>query len=161
MTEPFRDLDELRGLLDLLCEEKLPADQMSRLEELVLAHPEAEGFYVQYMSLHANLSQHFAVLPSTSVRSLRGRINATLSARSRRRRGKAVAWAGIAAGLLLAVFFLQPRSNEPERVAAADEERLDTAPSCCVPQGVWDLSEPSAQAAPAQICLRWLKSGAL
>ena len=43
MTEPFQNFDELRDLLDLLCEERLPAEQMPRLEHLVLAHPEAEN----------------------------------------------------------------------------------------------------------------------
>ena len=37
MTEPFQNFDELRGLLELLCEERLPAEKMSRLEELVQA----------------------------------------------------------------------------------------------------------------------------
>ena len=39
---PFQDLAELRALLDALCEESITPEQVGRLEELVLAHPEAE-----------------------------------------------------------------------------------------------------------------------
>src|SRR5262249_25220536 len=48
-------LAELRTLLDALCEESITPEQLARLEELVLAHPEAEAFYVQFMSFHADL----------------------------------------------------------------------------------------------------------
>lgn len=54
---------ELRPLLDALCEESITAPQLARLEELVLNHPEAEAFYVQFMSFHADLIGHFAGLP--------------------------------------------------------------------------------------------------
>src|SRR5262245_20151241 len=55
MMRPFEHLEELRALLDALCEETIDAEQVRRLEELVLAHPEAEACYVQSMSLHADL----------------------------------------------------------------------------------------------------------
>ena len=35
----FQESDELRVLLDALCEETITAEQMRRLEELVLGHP--------------------------------------------------------------------------------------------------------------------------
>src|SRR5262249_21315413 len=76
MTEPFRDLAELRALLDALCEETITAEQMRRLEELVLAHPEAEAHYVQYLSLYADLARHFAGPPVTAERALRERLGA-------------------------------------------------------------------------------------
>ena len=76
MTTPFQDYEELRSLLDALCEETITAEQVRRLEELVLAHPEAEGFYVQYLHLYADLSQHFAVLPASMTESLRSRLDA-------------------------------------------------------------------------------------
>ena len=34
---------ELRSLLDALCEESISAEQVRRLEELVLSHPDAGG----------------------------------------------------------------------------------------------------------------------
>jgi len=54
---------ELHPLLDALCEETITPEQLRRLEELVLAHPEAEAFYIQFMSLHADLISHVAGLP--------------------------------------------------------------------------------------------------
>src|SRR5690349_6271231 len=63
MTPAFPHRDELRALLDALCEETITPEQVARLEELVLAHPEAEAFYVQRMSLHADLIRHFRALP--------------------------------------------------------------------------------------------------
>jgi alpha-2-macroglobulin-like protein len=55
MTQPFPDFDELQRLLDALCEESLTAEQAGRLEDLLLGHPEAEAYYVQYLALHADL----------------------------------------------------------------------------------------------------------
>jgi len=55
----FQESDELRVLLDALCEETITAEQMRRLEELVLGHPEAEAYYVQYMNLYADLARNF------------------------------------------------------------------------------------------------------
>ena len=60
MTRPFAESDELRTLLDAVCEERITPDQLRRLEHLVLTHPEAEAYYVQYMSLSADLARHFA-----------------------------------------------------------------------------------------------------
>ena len=57
MTE--NTLLELRELLDSLCEESITAERMARLEALILADPEAEALYVQFMSMHADLHRHF------------------------------------------------------------------------------------------------------
>jgi hypothetical protein len=57
MAQPFPDFDELQGLLDALCEESLTGEQMGRLEGLLLGHPEAEAYYVQYLALHADLTR--------------------------------------------------------------------------------------------------------
>jgi hypothetical protein len=121
MTEPFREMAELRGLLDALCEETITAEQMRRLEELVLTHPEAEAHYVQYLSLYADLVRHFAASPAPAEQTLRERLGAAqpeaergaqapksvvgLSAPAGRRR-RFLLWgtfgvAGLAAGLLL------------------------------------------------------------
>jgi hypothetical protein len=71
MIRQFEHLEELRALLDALCEETIGAEQVRRLEELVLRHPEAEAYYVQSISLHAGLLDHFGVLPSRLPASLR------------------------------------------------------------------------------------------
>ncbi|HEY1188653.1 MAG TPA: alpha-2-macroglobulin family protein [Gemmata sp.] len=54
---------ELQPLLDALCEETITAEQLKRLEELVLMHPEAEAHYIRFMSFHADLIGQFAGLP--------------------------------------------------------------------------------------------------
>jgi hypothetical protein len=64
MTTSFQQAyPELIELLDALCEESITAEQSRRLEELVLAHPEAEAYYVQHMAFYADLSRHFGVVP--------------------------------------------------------------------------------------------------
>ena len=63
MTRPLQDFAELCELLDSLCEESFTPEQIRRLEELILAHPQAEAYYVQYMNFHANLAYHFRALP--------------------------------------------------------------------------------------------------
>jgi hypothetical protein len=57
---PFAEMSELRSLLDALCEETITPDQMRRLEEILLQHPEAEAYYVQYLSQYADLARHFS-----------------------------------------------------------------------------------------------------
>ncbi|VTR94630.1 a-macroglobulin complement component : Uncharacterized protein OS=Cystobacter violaceus Cb vi76 GN=Q664_21445 PE=4 SV=1: A2M_N: A2M: Thiol-ester_cl: A2M_comp [Gemmata massiliana] len=54
---------ELQPLLDALCEEVISPDQLRRLEELVLMHPEAEEHYIRFMSFFADLIGHVAGLP--------------------------------------------------------------------------------------------------
>jgi alpha-2-macroglobulin-like protein len=54
---------ELQPLLDALCEESITPEQLRRLEELVLMHPEAEAHYIQFMSFYADLIGHVAGLP--------------------------------------------------------------------------------------------------
>jgi len=53
------DPGELRGLLDALVEESITPEQIRRLEALVLKQPEAEAFYVQYLSMVADLGRQF------------------------------------------------------------------------------------------------------
>jgi hypothetical protein len=116
MTRPFDESAELRTLLDALCEESISAGQLRRLEELVLGNPEAEAYYVQCMSLHADLARHFALPAGTSEQSLRDRIAAGKAAtkaagRPTTRAGRwrrprfwvALGLTGLAAGLLLAL----------------------------------------------------------
>src|SRR5262249_49427373 len=73
MRQSFQKFDELRELLNALCEETITAPQMKHLEGLVLSHPEAEAYYVQYMNLYADLAGHFTGLPGMREQYLRGR----------------------------------------------------------------------------------------
>ena len=66
MIGPIPEHDELQQLLDALCEESISLDQMRRLEEILLTNPQAEAYYVQYMSQFADLRRHFDKLPATS-----------------------------------------------------------------------------------------------
>jgi hypothetical protein len=74
MTRPFREFAELRALLDALCEETITPEQARRLEELILTHAEAEAYYVQYMSLYADLARQFAAPPGSREQALRERL---------------------------------------------------------------------------------------
>ncbi|HEV3385197.1 MAG TPA: hypothetical protein VG097_10285, partial [Gemmata sp.] len=56
-------LAELQPLLDAVCEESITPEQLARMEELVLAHPEAEQHYIRFMSFHADLIGTIAGLP--------------------------------------------------------------------------------------------------
>jgi hypothetical protein len=106
VTPAFTQLDELRALVDALCEETIGPDQLRRLEELVLAHPEAEAFYVQRMSMHADLVRHFRGLPEGAAAT--GRASGDAKAEPGRRRwprvvAVAAGLAGLAAAVVVAV----------------------------------------------------------
>jgi hypothetical protein len=170
MTRPLDDFTELRALLDAVCEEVITPEQMRRLEELILNHPEAEAFYVQYMHQHADLAGHFAVLPAPTEETLarhgstaecrplapreegssRGPRGLPSSARPRRSTwGILLGLTGLAAGLLLALVLLpRLRRNEsptiPGPVPTADDERLDDSVAVLLhaPGSVWGKTQP-------------------
>ncbi len=136
MTRPLDDFTELQDLLDALCEGSIRADQMSRLEELLLAHPEAEARYVQYLNLHADVVRHFSA-PALAPEALRQR----LGQRPARGRPRLV-WlglglSGLAAGLLVALaLWLRPGR---EAVAELPEGVDDTvAVLLRAPDAVWE-----------------------
>jgi len=68
MTPESPIIAELQPLLDRLCDESITPEQVQRLEELVLNHPEAEAHYIQFMSFYADLIHHVAGLPEPVVR---------------------------------------------------------------------------------------------
>src|SRR5262245_19473848 len=76
MTRPFRELAELQALLDALCEESITPEQVRCMEGLVLTYPEAEARYIQFLSLHADLADHFGVLRARTRWPLYGRAGA-------------------------------------------------------------------------------------
>src|SRR5262245_12930908 len=71
MTRPFHQCSALGPFAHALCEAVITAEQIHRLEELVLTYPEAQAYYVQYLSLHADLAGHFGVRFDMTKPSLR------------------------------------------------------------------------------------------
>jgi hypothetical protein len=157
MSEPLHDLSELRGLLDALCEETITPDQVARLEELVLRHPEAEAFYVQYMGLYADLARHFVAAPATTEQSLWERLRgarpapaeARPSAGRRRRRGAlwgVIGLAAVAAGLLLALsLWRRPAGPVAPPEPAAEPTDGSVAVLLQASEAVWDEPERPAR----------------
>ena len=62
MTRGPDRFDELRGLLEALCEEAITPEQVARLEALVLADPEAEIYYINYMQMQVDLLREFGAI---------------------------------------------------------------------------------------------------
>jgi ferric-dicitrate binding protein FerR (iron transport regulator) len=178
MSPAFGDCDELRELLDALCEESISAEQLRRLEEIVLAHPEAEAYYVQYMSLQADLGRHFATLPGAAAQSLRERLGAGATPepatragpapepnRSARRR-RVLKWSALgitalAAGVLLAVWLVNGPPKNPSTSEQAAERSDDTvAVLLQAPEAVWEESDfPTRPGTPLPPGRLYLKSG--
>jgi ferric-dicitrate binding protein FerR (iron transport regulator) len=178
MSPAFRDIDELRELLDALCEESISAEQLRRLEELVLTHPEAEAYYVQYMSLYADLGRHFATLPGAAAQSLRERLGAVampepstpaMAAPDRirmARRRRVLKWGalgltGLAAGVLLALWLTHGPSKDSSTPEQAAERSDDTvAVLLQAPEAVWEESDfPTRPGTPLPPGRLYLKSG--
>jgi ferric-dicitrate binding protein FerR (iron transport regulator) len=55
MSTPSSWHDELQILCEAVVEDRLSAEQLARLEQLVLEHPEARRFYVEYLHQHGCL----------------------------------------------------------------------------------------------------------
>jgi hypothetical protein len=133
MNHPFPERDELRALLDALCEETIRAEQLRRLEALVLSRPEAEAFYVEYLRLHADLCLRFAGLPSAGAAPFLGRLGAAADVRrpplgtpprSFWLRGL-LGLSGLAAALLLALVLMRPFWDVPVPVFDAEDGQVD------------------------------------
>jgi hypothetical protein len=161
MTERPGDLSLLRDLLDALCEGTITAAQMKQIEELILSHPEAEAFYVQSMSLEADLARHFAARPDEqapwqrtqqpqSRSSSAGQSTTSPLAPVRRPppiRGRRLlmilgAAAAVAAGLLLALLLWHHRPQPPTPGEQAGERSDDTVAVLLRASGaVWGESD--------------------
>ncbi len=55
MTRTNHIPEDLDGLLEALCEERLSADEAPRLEQLIISSPEARWRYLAYLDLHGTL----------------------------------------------------------------------------------------------------------
>ncbi len=114
MNGPFKDQAELQQLLDALCEQTISLEQMRRLEELLLANPQAEAYYVLFMSQCADLREYFsadqanpqALGPAPQAGSESGLPEPKKLATASRlgrfvRSRRALLWTGVAATLLV------------------------------------------------------------
>jgi hypothetical protein len=140
---PFSDLSELRSLLDALCEETITAEQMRRLEEILLQHPEAEAYYVQYVSQFADLARHFGAAAQSRSPADAERGGKPAASRKRRRTwflAGAVALTGLAAAIFMAV--LQPRHDQNPN-ANVGTEAVDNSVAVLlqVHDAVWDETD--------------------
>lgn len=161
MTVPFGDIDELRALLDALCEESITDEQVRRLETLVLSHPEAEAYYVQFMSLQADLTGHFAARGLAAGGALPVRGQAAARRRSRRVLWGVLGGLGLAAAVLLAVF-LWPRRPGQLVASGPPPEELDGTVAVLLhaPGAEWDeTGRPPRASGPLPPGLLRLKSG--
>jgi hypothetical protein len=171
---PFSAHDELRLLLEALCEESITPAQMQRLEELVLSHPEAEAFYVQYLSLQADLIGRVGAAPLTeqtlagqqeaaeAVAPMAGEAEPRRAARgSRSLLWGAAVLSGVAAAVAL-VLALGHRS-QPERITPSPQgEAIDNTVAVLVqaPGAVWhDTTLPTRVGAPLAPGVLRLKAG--
>ena len=78
---------ELTRLLDALCDERITADEHSRLQELLRDDPAAQTLYLAYVDLHLGLKQ-VASLESRALKSIErrpGQFPAPRAANGRRR----------------------------------------------------------------------------
>jgi ferric-dicitrate binding protein FerR (iron transport regulator) len=166
-VNPSFDSDELRGLIDALCEESITPEQLRRLEELVLADPRAEAFYVQYMSLHADLSRHFAALPGPAEQSVRQRLaepapQSTAAARGGRRwlRPLAALALALAAGFLLVLglwpnpIVISPRPSDPASERTDDSVAVLLQTHHAEWEGTGIPSHPGAPLSPGTLTLK-------
>jgi hypothetical protein len=64
--EPER-LDELRRLVEALCEERITPEEAARLEALVLADPRAEALYITYLTMQADLAREIGGHPAAAA----------------------------------------------------------------------------------------------
>jgi Concanavalin A-like lectin/glucanases superfamily/FecR protein len=59
MTRQSSRHEELRALLEALCDESITSGQKARVEELLLGDPEAEIYYIHYMQMQAEILREF------------------------------------------------------------------------------------------------------
>jgi hypothetical protein len=151
VTCPADEFDELRALIDALCEELITAEQVQRLETIVLSRPDAEAFYVQSMSQFAELSRRFAGRPAAAEQSLRDRLagRTELKPAPRRQNRWAVRLlvaAAVAAGIWVVVTTMStPAGVAPGHDTQEAAEPTDNSVAILLqaPGAVWDANGPA------------------
>jgi hypothetical protein len=167
MTLPANELAELQALLDALCEESITPAQLQRLEELVLAHPEAEAHYVQYMSLYADLVGHFGPLTAGRREAVAGSVTepASPAIHPRSSRSRSFFWGtfGLSAVAAALVLMLGPWQHPGGHAPGdADQETGDSTVAVLIqaPEAEWeDTGLPTRAGAPLPPGWLRLKSG--
>lgn len=159
---------EFRCLLDALCEEIITPEQVRRLEELVLTHPEAEARYVQCVQMLAELSRHFGQ-PARSPKDTPHSDcqvtpeSARVPTRLRRLGWGAAGFLALAACLFLSLTLRQEPVVTPFSPAHAEKEEAcdDTvAVLLHAPRAEWEKTElPTAVGSPLRAGVLKLKSG--
>jgi hypothetical protein len=156
MNPAFDNFAELHELLDALCEERITEPQVRRLEELVLAHPEAEAHYVQFMSQYAELAQQCAGRSRAACAALLARLEAvgdtampavnvehvSPSRAHGSRRTRRLVWGAVALAVLATAIasFVLPRLSDPSRETGPGREL--TQQRTLPPPGVAPDPEP-------------------
>ena len=173
MSREAGELDELRGLLEALCEERIAPREAERLEAILRLGPRFEEYYVTYMTMQADLVREFgghdpglACAPSEAAGPERpplgGRDGGPGPRRSWLPWGIAAA-ASVIAGASLVLWETGRRDrpavvSRPDRAAAVADSgggRLlakDRRPVAVVVQQVGALWEPTDGPTPAEGC---------
>jgi hypothetical protein len=173
MSRSTQDYTELRSLIDAVCEESITAEQMERLQYVLLTHPEAEVYYVQYMTLHADLCHSFSTAPR-SARSAVGdvapaapTVKDTVPASRRRQTSLSPrllaslsGLAAVAAGLFVAILLLRTGPTQVLPVIHGAGEPVDNTVAVLLhaPGAEWDAADapprPGAPLAPGWLRLK-------
>ncbi len=129
MNEQGNNRTELALLIGLLCADSINPEEMARLETLLLDDPEAQRFYHEYVALDVELSWTSLVTqPATSADCglpnadcglknplpIRNPQSAIRNPKRRRLLSVVVTMCALAAAVLVAVLFWQPRSFRPD-----------------------------------------------
>ncbi len=165
MTPDTPILAELQPLLDALCDESITPEQVRRLEALVLAHPEAEARYVQYMSLQADLIRQFAGRPAPAAAAPPEPVAPAPTTPVRPAgRGRFFVWGtfgltGLAAGLLLGLWLVPRPTERPARPPVGAEATDDSvAVLAHTNRAVWEETglptHPGAALTPGRLVLK-------
>ncbi|WP_010582280.1 DUF1549 domain-containing protein [Schlesneria paludicola] len=124
---------ELETLLEALCEDRITAEQASRLEQLVVSSEAARWKYLQYLDLHGNLYWDAAGVGSSQPLSFER--NETLiggtglnSPAASRRRNVGVALAGCVLLAVIVAFQFGDRRSGRVPIATIEQDELKQRP---------------------------------
>src|SRR5262245_31783749 len=104
MTPQLRQ--ELFELLEALCEERLTPQQVTRLDQLVVASAEARRLYIDYVTLHGTLAWDVAAAASDEFPALRDAVTVDEPRRRPNVRRRILALTAAAAAVLAVIVTL-------------------------------------------------------
>ncbi|GHC48058.1 LamG-like jellyroll fold domain-containing protein [Roseibacillus persicicus] len=122
-TQNWNASDELEGLVNDWCNRQCGADQVQRLEELLLDDYEARHYYRRMMNIHAELHEQ-------SESAVENQKVITLPTKGKNR-NRIFAWGGwaVAASVAISALMLQLASRKAEKPIAAAESQSIEVPS--------------------------------